>query len=823
MGPNSEPFNRKSDLSKDESMKATLGICLVTQSEPLIEDVTFVIEQLQAGLQPPVTAADWPLTIGGCEEMHRALGPRPRSEAVLETLMVQARNYLQGSPANTAALPDLWLMTFDSVEAAQSRLRHLDPRLSSELFILDLGEQAQAGVEDPFDELIATAPNARLSPHSALLYCSLSALPGWMNRIGGNRHLRVVGEDRAARRADLLRIILDHLEHAHFNRLLARSISGPLLSVSLATEVTRFMRSRWQERWDFHSYTGSMVAGLIQSMQQNVAGTGVRCLSGCNEHSLAVSAMAGWQLFERAYVITVTSGMIDEFRGTLANLKRLGAPGLIICADSPESVWYAFQGTHDGDNDGRRVIEAKGLRQVFIRKVEEIGACLEQAFAMLAERPEPVFILATQGVLESRPLVPLDVRLPEPPTTPSTLLNSTQIEALDQALDLINHQPLHLLWQCGKLSERQRQRVHALAERGAIGLADSITQPGSVGPYHEGRPVPHYLGPLSLYGFSRRVYQFVHTDHELNGPQSHCVFFLKGKVDQAATPFSEGKLKRQLRVVQVNHEPRHLSPFTDLALDVPLDVFLDHVERGLQVEPQILALRRAKLNALSATSESVAADHIETLPMTSNYFFRRLGNLVRELIEQQDYRYIGVYDVGRCGISAVRNVPRTDPGFSGWYGRALMGDALMALPYIAVTGTGNVLAFIGDGARALVPDIEARLAQGLAEDPGAAKRNVTLFYLTNGLLSLIQTYLDKRYAHNGAQQVAVTSAAPLAAPLERVGPISLHRERLVSFDEAHLRSALTRPGQLNIFDVLLAHNSEGDGLSLVSETAWNRQ
>ena len=59
--------------------------------------------------------------------------------------------------------------------------------------------------------------------------------------------------------------------------------------------------------------------------------------------------------------------------------------------------------------------------------------------------------------------------------------------------------------------------------------------------------------------------------------------------------------------------------------------------------------------------------------------------------------------------------------------------------------------------------------------------------------------------------------------MQRIGTINLHRERLVNFDEAHLRNALTQPGQLNIFDVLLAHNSEGDGLSLVSETAWNRQ
>ncbi|MNG15604.1 hypothetical protein D3C84_994460 [compost metagenome] len=122
-----------------------------------------------------------------------------------------------------------------------------------------------------------------------------------------------------------------------------------------------------------------------------------------------------------------------------------------------------------------------------------------------------------------------------------------------------------------------------------------------------------------------------------------------------------------------------------------------------------------------------------------------------------------------------------------------------------------------------MPDIESRLAEGLARDPCANQRNVSLFYLTNGVLSLIQTYLDKRYAHNGAEQVAVTSAAAMAAPQERIGALSVHRERLVRFDEAALRQALTQPGQLNIFDVLLAHNSEGDGLSLVSETAWNRQ
>ncbi len=246
------------------------------------------------------------------------------------------------------------------------------------------------------------------------------------------------------------------------------------------------------------------------------------------------------------------------------------------------------------------------------------------------------------------------------------------------------------------------------------------------------------------------------------------------------------------------------------------------MESRLDVDDEVLRERKAKLSVMQKLPETVPTDCIRTTPMTANYFFHRLGALVRDLIEQEDYRYIGVYDVGRCGISAVRNVPRTSPGFSGWYGRALMGDALTALPYIAITGSQNVLAFVGDGARALVPDIEARLAVGLAQDPLGARKNVTLFYLTNGVLSLIQSYLDKRYAHNGAVQVAVPSLRG-APPQERIGAISLRRERLSDFDEPALRAALTEPGRLNIFDVLLAHNSEGDGLSLVSETAWNRQ
>lgn len=805
-------------------MSGTMGVCLVSQVPALMEDVAFVIEQLRTGLTF-ASAEPWDAT-ADVERMCRSLDRRPRSEEVLEALMVQAESYLQENTSAGREPLDVQLLHFPTLEAARAELARPGTGTGAELFIVDMSQQPVAE-EDPFETLFSACQHddggQRLSPHSAVLYCSAQALPGWMEQAGGNRHLRVPLQDRAASRADLLRIAVDHLEHTRFNRLLARTVNPEQPPVSIASEVTRFMRARWRDDWDFHSYTGSMVACLIQSMQQTTADSGIRCLHGCNEHSLAVSALAGWQLYGRAYVIAVTSGMIDEFRGTLANLKRAGAPGLIICADSPDTTWFAFQGTLDADHDGRRVIAARGLRHVFIQRVDEIAAKLTQAFAMLAEHSEPVFVLASQAALESRPRQPLNLALPAPASPSLAAPSETQRAALDEAMRLINQAPLHMLWQCGRLSDSQRQRIYAIADAAGIALADTITHPGSVGPYHQGQAVPNYLGPLSLYGFSRRIYQFLHQDHELLGPEQQCLFFIKSKVDQAATPFSEGKLKRQTRVVQLNHERRHLSPFTDLALEMPLDRFLDHVQAHLAVAPEVLALRRAKLQRIQALPETVPVDRIVTLPMTANYFFLQLGDLLRELIERHDYRYTGIYDVGRCGISALRNVPRTGPGFSGWYGRALMGDGLMALPYVAASSADNVLAFVGDGARALVPDIETRLAASLARNPHMPGRNVTLFYLSNGLLSMIQTYLDKRYACNGARQVTVAGRASQPTPMEPGGPLAVNRHRLTQFDAQWLRDALTTPNSLNIIDVTLAHNSDGDGLSLISETAWNRR
>lgn len=797
-------------------MEHVVRLCLVTASPGLIDDVAFVVERLDALLAGTTECAVLPSDFDG---MQKQLQRKDSPQATLALLTAQAANYLAG---RAGAKLSLRFDCFSSLTQAHVALRQAD--VPPEMVVVDVSAEDPEAWDDPCAELLELASlsgrRARITPHSAVLVLPKDADLAAARVRYGNQHLRLAGAAGPARQADLLQIVMDHLDHAHLNRMLARWGTSAEGSVGLAERVCGFMRSHWSERWDFHSYTGSMVAGFIRSMHQLNAEGGVRCLSGRSEHSLAAGALAGWQLFGRAYVIAVTSGMIDEFRGTLANLRRASAPGLIICADSLPSTWYAFQGTMDGENDGPRVIEARGLDHVFIRTADEVVPKLNEAFEKLLRRPAPVFVFATQGALEAvLPEQPRDW----PRARPAAASDAPGVqESLAQLLHIINEEPAQMLWQCGRLSDEEHRLVLEISERAGIALADSLTHPGTVADYSDGRPVPQYLGALSMYGFSRRLYRFLHTEHRLNGPQEQCLLFLKGRVDQAATPFSEAKLKRQVRIAQVNRRAEHIAPFTDIGLVMDALPFLQQVRDGLEVKPEVLAMRRAKLAALAELSEITASDHIATEPMSVNHFLCRLGLLVREQIERRGYRYTGVYDVGRGGASALRNVPRTGPGFSGWYGRALMGDANVALPYIAATATGDVLAFVGDGARALVPDIEEDLIAALAARPDARERNVTVFYLCNGVLSLIQTYLDKRYAHNGREQVTVP-LPPLHAVAEQRGAIEVRRHRISRFDTALLDAALSARGRLNVIEVVLSHNSEGDGLSLASETSWNRQ
>lgn len=780
----------------------SVGICLVSRDADLQQDVQAVLDRLNhwLGHETPAPFQPWPSDDPQC--LYRQVA-------------AQAKAYV----ADHAAQHHLHLsmQVFDDAQQAQAALA-ADVH-DSDYVLFDARDLPEPVEHDPLVALLAAQPAAKRSPSSALLLCTEQTLQHWLGRLGGNRLIRAPHAQAALRCADLLRLFVDHLEHAYFNRLLARTTLQSSEPVTLARDVQQRMAARWGNQWDCHFFTGSMVAGFLDSMAALLKDSGCGFSTANNEHALAVSALAGWQLYRRAYVIVMTSGMLDEMRGTLANLKRAGAPGLIVCADSPESVWFAFQGSLDQDNDGHQVIAARRLWQRFIRRPEEARASVDAAFTALDEQPAPTFLFATQAVLESRADGGAQAE-PQAPVSAEPALEAQHIAALEQMLAVLNHEPARILWQCGRLSGAERDRVVALAQRSGIALADSIIAPGSVCAYQNQEPLLNYLGPLSMYGFSRRIHAFLEQPEAEAGKP--WLFFVKSKIDQSATPYSEGRLKRLFHIVQINRQAAHMAPFSELTVQLPLSRVLDYLEPRLAVPAALLQARRERLQRLQRTCEALPSDQIETLPMTPNYFFHRLGLLLGELIETQGYRYTGVYDVGRCSISALRNLPRTDAGFSGWYGRALMGDALMSLPYIALNDRQHVLAFIGDGARALVPDIEQRLAMNLASAPDAARRNVTVLYLANGVLSMIQTYLDKRYACHGAAQVNVPLVAGPQWDERPFGPINVCRARLLTFCPDTLRQALTAPGRLNFFDVWLGHNSEGDGLSLVSETAWSR-
>jgi thiamine pyrophosphate-dependent acetolactate synthase large subunit-like protein len=800
-------------------MKA-LAICVIGAPTPLQHDVSLVVDKLLTGARP----AGPPDGPGGGPCL-----PTGDSHQVLARLLDQAQRYL----AQRGGAGELHVLSFESPDAFRTAtLDSAHPlrsgELSLEMFFVDVSALDRRDDEPGWASALkaqlveacaSQGLRARFSPHSFTFYLRDGETVGRFLHAHGAVHPRLLTTDHAARRADIVRILLDHLDHAHFNRMLARAIDAAPRPVAMASAVTAFFRSQWGEQWDCHSFTGSVIAAFIDSMAALADGSAVRSLTGVNEHALACGALAGWQLFGRAYVIAITSGMVDEFKGTLSNLCRARAPGLIVCADSVGSQWHAFQGTINQDGDGRAVMRARGVPHVYIENVDDMAAGLQQAFDALRERGGPVVVFATPAVLESSAALALPAATAAVPRVET--VRDDAASGLDEALRIVNQKDGHLLWQCGRLSDRERTLVYEISRRAGIALADSLAHPGSVSGYRSGEAVDTYLGTLGLYAFSRRVHRFLHAGDELHPKDRQSLFFLKSKVDQMSTPFSEGKLSRNLHVVQVNRDARDFAPFADVTVQMSTQQFLERMVVHLDVKPHIVEKRHARIAALRALPPTMPVDWIETVPMTANYFFHRLATLVETLIEREGYRYTGVFDVGRCGVSAIRNMPRTGPGFSGWYGRALMGDALMAMPYVALNAPGHVLAFIGDGARGVVPDVEEQLAALLAASPTASRRNVSVFYLANGALSMIQSYLDFRFARHGGAQVSVPTRTPREGT-ERCGRVRVHRRVIERFDEASLGEALTDPGRLNFFEVGLAHNSSGDGMSLASETTWSR-
>lgn len=739
----------------------------------------------------------------------------------------RARRYLD------RALPqaEICLVTAPSIEQARKcAATEADrPALRQALALvlvdaagIDAGAAAlDRSVDEAVAGLMAGLPGdveAELSPYTVLVYEQpvhdrVQAARGYALRHAPDQPW-LVAADVVCGFADFVQLryssLATHLGTGATERALARCLHD-------------FLHQRAGSRWGLHYYTGSVVSGLIADLERLARAHHNPVLRGPSEHSLACGALARWQLDQAPFLIVVTSGMVDEFRGVLSNLRQAAAQGFIVCADSGQDRWYPFQGTVHAAEDSRQVLAAHRVPAVYLDRPRRLGHDLRSAFDSFDAGEGPVVLLATPTVLDAtEPPAPDPLAAQGHPVRPPRLAPLARVRDsdLDTVAHLLNRQRATLLWQCGHLTGEEPDLVHDLAHQVGAALADSLARPGAVARYRDGRLVEEYLGTLGLYGYSARVYEYLHRDGRLKPRDEQCLFFLKSRIGEIASPFSERVLGRALRIVQVTHDPHHQAPFADHPIIAELGPFLRAVRDRLDVDPAVLRWRRDAIRCTRDSASDVIGD-LPLRPMTANYFFRRLGTVLQQLITTQGYTYTGVFDVGRGGLSAVRNLPRTGPGFSGWYGRALMGDALQAVPALALTRPGNLLAFVGDGAAALVPDVVPTLVQQVCLGEARLAGNLSIFQLIDGGLALIRTYREARQASTAGYQTTLLTMVD-DDWRRTYGPLEVVHRRLHEFNPDALCEQLTQPATVNLYSVLLTHTNEGDGLSLLASLGWQR-
>ncbi|WP_159399470.1 hypothetical protein [Streptomyces alboflavus] len=636
--------------------------------------------------------------------------------------------------------------------------------------------------------------------------------------ITGRYRTRIVPADTAVWSADLISALADFAGL----RLSPEGTPTPRLPSALAIALHSFLTARSGSAWAVGSYPGSVTARFITDLEELAVHTGNPVLRSPNEHGLAAGAMARWILDRAPFILSATSGMVDEFRGTLANLTLARARGFLLFADV-RGKWFPFQGTVHEHENSHDVFQARGLSVVELRRPETLREDLARAWAAYDRDMGPVILMASPAVLAyTDPQFGPD-SVPSNPPPPTGLPSHRFTVRADHAADVlavINSDQSRLLWQCGQLSPQESDLCHELARRCGVALCDSLTRPGTVAKYRRGALVPEYLGTMGMYGYSAAVHRFLHTDGQLRPRSEQWAFFLKSRLAESATPFSTATLTRRLRTVQITSEPRHLAPFVTLPIETELEPFLRWLSANHRVDDSLLTMRRKAIDEARDSAESNAGPPV--LPMTMGFFFHHLNNTIERLITSEGYTYTSMIDVGRGGASAVRNLARTGPGFSGWYGRSLMGDALSALPAIATSRAGHVLAFTGDAAWMLVPDVIPTLVQQICLDHVPMRGNLSIFRLINGAHSLVNTWAEtRRHTAPNSNTMVLNFIAP---PSEHsYGPVTVRHHVIRGPDDLHtadLDTRLLQPEMIDVYSVVLAHDNAWDGLSLHGENDW---
>lgn len=633
-----------------------------------------------------------------------------------------------------------------------------------------------------------------------------------------NYRVRVLHDEQWVAQADLLSQFMNYFQHTFTNRLALRRLKSSDNKIPLGDEVVKFLKARCGKNWSVGCYTGSIVSSLIKQIEEDAMEEGAHCLRGPNEHSLACGAFINWKLYKTSHLIVLTSAMLDELKGTLANMKQVGAKGFIICADTKENKWFGFQSTVGTDGDVRHTLAARNIPYVYMDSRENMKEKLEQAFSFYDSTEGPVVIIATQEVLETREPLPEPVKIAVTRREEAgSRHDETQVQ---RVIDLVNKEKKHILWQCGALDKEEASMVIGIAEKAGIALCDALSAPGHVSRFVDGRRVENYLGVLGQYGTNQEVYEFLYEDGKLADKTTQTVFFLKGKIGQIDSPFSDGAHEQKLHIVQVNKNPAHIASFADVPLAMTVKKFLLALEAGLDVDADVLAMRRARIRQHNRQRDDVLSQ-IPSFPMTPNYFYSQLNQILERKIEREGYQYIGMYDVGHCGTLATRNLSRTGPSYSGWYGRALMGDALQATGMLAFTAHTNVLAFVGDGAKNITPDILPGLIENIQNSANEIRHNITIFFFYNNALSIINSYQERIMFKPGGRQMEVCNHPDFTAMQEWsriLRGVEINSIVLPEFDAERVASILDRKPSVNFVHVPLTNNN--DGISIVDVDLW---
>jgi thiamine pyrophosphate-dependent acetolactate synthase large subunit-like protein len=596
----------------------------------------------------------------------------------------------------------------------------------------------------------------------------------------------------------------------------ARFLRRAMKPSAIANAIADFLTAQAGSDWGLHYYTGSGVATFIDDIEQRAIRNGNPIVRGPSEHSLACSALARWTLDGAPFAIVATSGMHEEFRGTLANHVAVRTKGFIICCDSRSDQWHPFQGTIHRTGDSRASLLARGFPVVYIGRSNEIARGLAEAFAAYSADRGPVMVIASRDVLQASVALGELPQAAEGKTPRAEVVRCAEVEQLST---LLNSAPRRLLCQVGPLSGDGRDLLYALARKAGIGLADSVAQPGTVSRHHQGHVVDEYLGTLSMYGYSTRVYDYLFSDGALRPADQQSVMFIGTQIPEIDTPFSESSLG-QLAPIQITAWEIDRAPFSGLSIVGDIEGVLRALHERLDVAPEVLACRRAAI-ASTRDSDGDVIGLLPVLPMTTNYFIRRLRGVLDDLIHHEDYRYAGVYDIGRAGLSAVNGLPRTGPGVSGWFGRGLMGDGLMALPGILTRRDINVISFTGDGAAAMTPDIVPSLVQQIVADHSTFQRNLSIFRFVNGSHSVIRTYREGIQPSAVSGQTGVLSFTPEDYQ-HQFGSLTVRHRRVARFDDVPFAKQLTERETINLYSVITGHNNEGEGLGRFASLGWQR-